>query len=77
MLWACLSQTCSACSPGTPAALLRALVLREVPAPGSPLAPRVPPRSPASLYDACVLMSGVRDARDENAYASGYQMIMS
>ena len=24
----------------------------------------VPPHSPASLYDACVLMSGVRDARD-------------
>ena len=34
----------------------------EVPAPGSPPAPRFPPRSPASLYDACVLMSGARDA---------------
>jgi len=53
---------CSACEPGTPAALLRAPVLPEVPTPGSPLAPRVPPHSPASLYDACVLMSGVRDA---------------
>jgi len=38
-------------------------VLPEVPVPVSPLAPRVPPRSPASLYDACMLMSGVRDAR--------------
>ena len=34
-------------------------------APGFPPAPRVPPRSPASLYDACVLMSGVRGARDD------------
>ena len=59
---ACLSQTYSACDPGTPVALLQAPVLPEVPAPGSPLAPRVPPRSPASLYDARVLMSGVRDA---------------
>ena len=50
---ACLSQTCSACDPGTLAALLRAMTLPEVPA------PRVPPRSPTSLYDACVLMSGV------------------
>jgi len=38
------------------------VVLPEVPAPGSPLAPRVPPCSPVSLYDACVLMSGVRDS---------------
>ena len=49
--------------PGTPAALLRALTLREVPAPVLPPAPRVPPCSPASLYDAWVLMSGVRDAQ--------------
>ena len=62
MLGACLSQMCSTCGPGTPAALLLALVLLEVHDPGSPPAPRVPPRSPASLYDACVLMSGVRDA---------------
>ena len=60
----CLSQTCSVYGPGTPAAPLRALVLPGVPAPGSAPAPRVPPRSPVSLYDACVLMSGVRDARD-------------
>ena len=52
-----LSQTCLACGPGTPAALLPALVLSEVPA------PQVPSRSPASLYNACVLMSGVQDAR--------------
>ena len=56
---------CSAYDPGTLAALLRVPVLLEVPTPGSPLAPRVPPRSFASLYDACVLMSGVRDARGE------------
>ena len=62
---ACLSQTCWVYDPGTRAALLRVLVLLEVPTPGSPPAPRVPPRSPASLYDACVLMSGVRDAWGE------------
>ena len=38
-------------------------MLPEVPAPESPLAPRAPPRSRASLYDVCVLMSGVRDVR--------------
>ena len=38
-------------------------MLPEVPAPEAPRVPRVPLRSPASLYDACVLMSGVRDAR--------------
>ena len=54
---------CSACDSGTPAALLWALTPPEVPAPVLPPAPRVPPRSPASLYDACVLMNGVRDAR--------------
>ena len=54
---------CSAYDPGTPAAPLRVLTLLEVPAPVLPPAPRVPPRSPVSLYDACVLMSGVRDAR--------------
>ena len=43
--------------------LLPALVVPKVPAPGSPPAPRVLPRSPVSLYDACMLMSGVRDAR--------------
>ena len=43
--------------------LLPALVLPKAPAPESPPAPRVPPRSPASLYDACVLMNGVQDAR--------------
>ena len=53
---------CSVCDPGTPAALLRAPVLPEVPAPGCPPVPRVPPRSPASLYGARMLMSGVRDA---------------
>ena len=63
MLRGFLSQTCSACGPSTPAPLLLALVLPEVLAPGSPPAPRVPPHSSASLYDACVLMSGVRDAR--------------
>jgi hypothetical protein len=47
-------------------------VLPEVPAPESPLAPRVPPRSPASLYDAYMLMSGVRDARVD-AYMREYQ----
>ena len=46
--------------PDTPAVPLRVPVLPEVPAPE---APRVPPRSPASLYDAYMLMSGVRDAR--------------
>ena len=50
--------------PGTPVAPLRVPGFLEAPAPESPLAPRVPPRSPASLYDVCVLMSGVRDARD-------------
>ena len=50
-------SNCSVCGPGTPVALVRAPVLLEVPA------PRVPPRSPASLYDACVPMSGVRDAQ--------------
>ena len=40
-----------------------ALVLPEVSTPGYPPAPWVPPHSPASLYDVCVLMSGVRDAR--------------
>ena len=59
----CFSQTCWAGDPDTPVVPLRTPVLPEVPAPESPLAPRVPPRSPVSLYDACVLMSGVRDAR--------------
>ena len=54
---------CCVGDPYTRVALLRVRVLPEVPAPGSPRAPRVPPHSPASLYDACVLMSGVRDAR--------------
>ena len=75
MLRACLSQTCWVCDPDTPVALLRVPVLPEVPAPGSPLAPRVPPRSPASLCDACMLMSGVRDVRVD-ACMGRYQMIM-
>ena len=63
MLWACLSQTCWVGDLDTPVVPLRTPVLPEVHAPESPLVLRVPPRSPASLYDACVLMSGVRDAR--------------
>ena len=38
-------------------------MLPEVPTPEAPRVPRFPPRSPASLYDAYMLMSGVRDAR--------------
>ena len=60
---ACLSQRCWVGDLDTPAVPLRVPVLPEVPAPESPLAPRVPPRSPASLYGASMLMSGVRDAR--------------
>ena len=48
MLRACLSQTWVG-DPDTPGVPLRVPVLPEVPAPESPLAPRVPPRSPASL----------------------------
>jgi len=48
---------------GTPADLLPARVLSEVPAPVPPPVHWAPPRSPTSLYDACVLMSGVQDAR--------------
>ena len=51
---------------------LRFPVLPEVPAPVSPRVPRVPLRSPASLYDAYMLMSGVRDARVD-AYMREYQ----
>ena len=54
---------CSAYDSGTPVAPLRVLTLPELLARLLPPAPRVPPHSPASLYDACVLMSGVRDAR--------------
>ena len=45
--------------PDTLAIPLRFPVLPEVPAPVSPRVPRVPLRSPASLYDAYMLMSGV------------------
>jgi hypothetical protein len=47
-------------------------VLPEVPAPEAPRVPRFPPRSPASLYDAYMLMRGVRDARVD-AYMREYQ----
>ena len=62
--------------PDTPAVPLRVPVLPEVPAPESPLAPRVPLHSPVSLYDACVLMSGVQNARLD-ACMRRYQMIMT
>jgi len=46
---------------GHSCSLLPARALPEVLAPMSLPVPRVPPCSPASLYDACVLMSGVQD----------------